>query len=55
MPFSRRSSQPMDLTWSPTFQADSLPSEPPKKPKSESISGSVVSKSLQPMDIKAVG
>ena len=29
--FSRGSSQPRDQTWSPTLQADSLPSEPPEK------------------------
>ena len=28
--FSRGSSQPRDQTWSPTLQADSLPSEPPE-------------------------
>ena len=32
MPSSRRSSQPRDRIWSPTFQADSLPSEPLGKP-----------------------
>ena len=32
MPSSRRSPQPGDRTWSPTLQADSLPSEPPGKP-----------------------
>ena len=30
--FSRGSSQPRDRTWSPSLQADSLPSEPPGKP-----------------------
>ena len=30
--FSRESSQPRDRIWSPTLQADSLPSEPPGKP-----------------------
>ena len=29
--FSRGSSQPRDQIWSPTLQADSLPSEPPEK------------------------
>ena len=33
LPFpSQGSSQPRDQTWSPTLQADSLPSEPPGKP-----------------------
>ena len=31
--FSRGSSQPRDQTWSPTLQADSLPSESPGKPQ----------------------
>ena len=31
MPYSRGSFQPRDQTWSPTLQADSLPSEPPEK------------------------
>ena len=38
-------SNPWIQPGSPTFQADSLPSEPPKKPKSESISCSVMSDS----------
>ena len=33
MPFSRRSSQPRDQTSSPTPQVNSLPAEPPGKPK----------------------
>ena len=33
MPYSRGSFQPRDQTWSPTLQADFLPSEPPRKPK----------------------
>ena len=32
MPFSKGSSQLMDRTRSPELQADSLPSEPPRKP-----------------------
>ena len=34
MPSSRGSPQPRDQTWSPTLQADALPSEPPGKPHS---------------------
>ena len=33
IPFSRGSSQLRDQTWSSALQADSLPSEPPGKPK----------------------
>ena len=33
IPFSNRSFQPRDWTWSPTLQADSLLSEPPGKPE----------------------
>ena len=36
-PFSRASSQPRDRTRSPTLQADSLPSEPPGKPKNTGV------------------
>ena len=32
IPFSRGSSQPRDRTGSPTLQADSFPSEPPRNP-----------------------
>ena len=32
IPFSREPSRPRDWTWVPTWQADSLPSEPPGKP-----------------------
>ena len=35
IPFSRESSQPRDPTWSPSLQADSLPSEPPGKPQNQ--------------------
>ena len=31
MPFSRGSSQPKDQTGSPSLQADSLPTDPPRK------------------------
>ena len=37
IPFSRRSSQPRDQTRSPTLQADSLPAEPPGKPKNTAV------------------
>ena len=36
-PFSRGSSQPRDQTRSPALQADSLPSEPPGKPKNTGV------------------
>ena len=35
--FSRGTSQPRDRTQSPTLQADSLPSEPPEKPKNTGV------------------
>ena len=37
MPSSRASSQPSDWTWFPALQADSLPSEPPGKPKNTGV------------------
>ena len=37
MPSSRRSSQPRDRTRSPALQVDSLPSEPPGKPKNTGV------------------
>ena len=37
MPSSRESSQPRIKPWSPTFQVDSLPSEPPRKPKNTGV------------------
>ena len=37
MPSSRRSSQPRDQTQVPTLQVDSLPSEPPGKPKNTGV------------------
>ena len=36
-PFSRGSSQPRDWTQSPTLQVDSLPTEPPGKPKNTGV------------------
>ena len=36
-PFSRESSQPRDRTWVSRLQVDSLPSEPPGKPKSTGV------------------
>ena len=36
-PFSSRSSQPRDLTQVSSLQADSLPAEPPGKPKSTGV------------------
>ena len=36
-PFSRRSSQPRDQTSSPTPQVNSLPTEPPGKPKNTGV------------------
>ena len=38
MPSSRGSSQPRDQTQSPTLQADSLPPEPPGKPRNTGVS-----------------
>ena len=38
MPSSRRSSQPRDRTQSLALQVDSLPSEPPRKPKNTEVS-----------------
>ena len=37
IPFSKGSSQPRVKPWSPILQADSLPSEPPGKPQSDSL------------------
>ena len=37
LPSSRGSSQPRDLTRSPALQANSLPSEPPGKPKNTGV------------------
>ena len=37
VPFSRRSSQRRDQTRSPALQADSLPAEPPGKPKNTGV------------------
>ena len=37
IPFSRGSSQPRDQTRSPSLQGDSLPAEPPGKPKNTGV------------------
>ena len=37
IPFSRGSSQPRDRTWVSPLQADSLPTEPPGKPKNTRV------------------
>ena len=37
VPFSRGSSQPRNQTGSPTLQVDSLPTEPPGKPKNTGV------------------
>ena len=47
-PFSSGPSQPGLERGSPALKVDSLPAEPPGKPKSESESRSVVSDSLRP-------
>ena len=38
-PFSRESSQPRDRTQSLAWQVDSLPAEPPGKPKNTGVGG----------------
>ena len=54
-PFSRRSSQPRNQTGSPALTVDSLPAELSGKPQSKSVSRSVVSDFLHPMDCSPPG
>ena len=42
IPFSRDSSQPRDQPRSPALQVDSLPAEPPGKPRNDKARGLIV-------------